>query len=88
MLALTTLEVKKEVGQWILDNKIIVTIGQLLKLTPNLNTYLTSINKQFAHSEGNTFKVIVTIVIATVDHHMGLIIIHVGKNMVNDVLLD
>jgi hypothetical protein len=36
MLAPTTLEVKEEVGQQILDNKIIVTIGQLLKLTPIL----------------------------------------------------
>jgi hypothetical protein len=40
------LEVKEEVGQQILDNKITITIGQLLKLTPNLNTYLITISKQ------------------------------------------
>jgi len=47
---------------------------------------LTLINKWFAHNEGNTFKVIVTIVVAIVDHHMG-VVVHVEKNMV-DVLLD
>jgi len=44
LLALITLEVKKEMGQQILDNKIIVTIGQLLKLAHDLNTYLTTIS--------------------------------------------
>jgi hypothetical protein len=45
-------KVKKEIGQQILDNKITITIGQLLKLTLNLNIYLTSANKQYAMGEG------------------------------------
>ncbi len=53
------LEVKEEVGQHILENKIIVTIGQLLKLTPNLNTYLITTNKQLAPIEGTTSEAIV-----------------------------
>ncbi len=48
---------------------------------------MTLINKWFARSEGITFKVIVTIVVAIVDHHMG-VVVHVEKNMVEDVLLD
>jgi hypothetical protein len=40
LLAPTTQETKEEEGQQILDNKIIVTIGQLLKLALDLNMYL------------------------------------------------
>jgi hypothetical protein len=39
------LEVKEEVGQQILNNKITITISQLLKLAPNLNTYLITTSK-------------------------------------------
>jgi hypothetical protein len=63
-----TTKVKKEIGQQILDNKITITIGQLLKLTPNLNIYLTSANKQFAMGEGGISKSTVTIVVAIVEH--------------------
>jgi hypothetical protein len=35
---------KKKKWDTIFDNKINVTSGQLLKLTPNLNTYLTTTN--------------------------------------------
>jgi hypothetical protein len=45
LLALIALEVKEEMGQQILDNKIIVAIGQLLKLTHDFNMYLTTISK-------------------------------------------
>jgi hypothetical protein len=45
LLAPIALEVKNKMGQHIFDNKIIVTIGQLLKLAPNLNTYLTTTNR-------------------------------------------
>jgi hypothetical protein len=34
------LKVTKEMGQHILDNKIIITIGQLLKLALDLSIYL------------------------------------------------
>jgi len=44
LLTPISLEVKEEVGQ-ICDNKIIVTIRQLLKLALDLNVYLTTINK-------------------------------------------
>jgi hypothetical protein len=54
---------KKEVGQQILDNKITITIGQLLKLALNLNTYLTSAKRQLAPNEGITSKATVTIVV-------------------------
>jgi hypothetical protein len=50
--AIMMTKVKKEIGQQILDNKITITIGQLLKLTLNLNIYLTSANKQYAMGEG------------------------------------
>jgi len=42
--ATITTKVKKEIGQQILDNKITITIGQLLKLALDMNTYLTSAN--------------------------------------------
>jgi hypothetical protein len=45
LLTHITLEVKEEVGQHILEDKIIMTISQLLKLTPYLNTYLIVVNK-------------------------------------------
>jgi hypothetical protein len=44
LLAPIALEVKKEMGQHILDNKLVVTNGQLLKLASNFNTYLTTTN--------------------------------------------
>jgi hypothetical protein len=83
-----TLKTKKEIGQKILDNRIIVTIGQLLKLAPNVNMYLTTISKQLAFNEGITTKAIIIITIVVVDHQMVVILVHVKKNMVDDVLLD
>jgi hypothetical protein len=71
-----------------MDNKIIVTIGQLLKLTPYLNTYLTTISKQFVHNEGSTSKAIIIVATMAIDHQMEVIVVHVGKNMVDDVFLD
>jgi len=56
LLTHITLEVKEEVGQHILEDKIIMTISQLLKLTPYLNTYLIVVNKQYAQSEGSTLQ--------------------------------
>jgi len=67
------LEIEKEV-----ENKIIVTIGQLLKLAPDLNTYLTTFSKQSTPSEGNTSKATIT-VITTTNHHMAIIVVHVKK---------
>ncbi len=45
LLTHITLEVKEKVGQQILEDKIIMTINQLLKLTLDLNTYLIVVNK-------------------------------------------
>jgi hypothetical protein len=81
------LKVTKEMGQHILDNKIIITIGQLLKLALDLSIYLMTTSKQFAHNEDSTSKAIITINFAVIDYQMEIIVMHVGKNMV-DVLLD
>jgi hypothetical protein len=45
LLVVTTSKVEEEVGHQILDNKFTSTIGQLLKLAPNLNTFLTITNQ-------------------------------------------
>jgi hypothetical protein len=63
LLAPKALEVKEKVGQRILDNKITITIDQLLKLTLNLNTYLMATNKQSTPNEGTTSKAIVIIIV-------------------------
>jgi hypothetical protein len=73
--------------QQILDNKITVTIGQLLKLAPDVNMYSTTTNKQSAPNEGTTSKAIVTVDAVAVNHQMIVIVMHVRKNMVDDVLL-
>jgi hypothetical protein len=44
-------------------------------------------SKQFAHNEDSTSKAIITITFAVIDYQMVIIVIHVGKNMV-DVLLN
>jgi hypothetical protein len=75
-------------GQQILDNKITIAIGQLLKLAPDVNMYLRTTNKQLALSEGTTSKAIINVVTLVVDHQMAVIVMHVKKNMVEDVLLD
>jgi hypothetical protein len=75
-------------GQQILDNNITITIDQLLKLAPDVNMYLTTTNKQSAPNEGTTSKAIITIDAMVVDHQMTIIVAHVRKNMVDDVLLD
>jgi len=62
------MKVKKEIGQKILDNKITITIGQLLKLALDLNTYLTNANNQSALGEGSISKSTVTIIATTIDH--------------------
>ncbi len=51
-----------------MDNKITITIGQLLKLALDLNTYLTNANNQSALGEGSISKSTVTIVATTIDH--------------------
>jgi hypothetical protein len=88
LLTPISLGVKEEVGQQILDNRITITIGKLLKLAPNLNTYLTTTSKQFAFSEGSTSKATIIVVATTIDHQMTIIVIHVKNNMVDNVLLD
>jgi hypothetical protein len=44
---------------------------------------LTTISKQFVHSEGH-----IIVAATSVDHQIEAIVVHVGKNMVDNVLLD
>ncbi len=54
MLPLTiTFEIKEEVGRQILEKKLIITIGQLLKLALDLNIYLNTTNQQTTQGEGS-----------------------------------
>jgi hypothetical protein len=48
-----TFEIKEEVGRQILEKKLIITIGQLLKLALDLNIYLNTTNQQTTQGEGS-----------------------------------
>jgi hypothetical protein len=48
-----TFEIEEEVGRQILENKIIITVGQLLKLALDVNTYLNATNQQTTQGEGS-----------------------------------
>jgi hypothetical protein len=57
-------------------------------LRPNLNTYIITNNQQLTLGDDNSFKATIIIIAITLDHQMVIIVAHIGKNMVDDVLLD
>jgi hypothetical protein len=50
--------------------------------------YLTITSKQSTPNEGTTSKAIIIVTIVVVDHQMAIIVVHVRKNMVDNVHLD
>ncbi len=80
-------EVPQEINQQLLSSKHTLTLGQLMHLAPNLKQYVVSrvlpssqpTNPQAPPSDVGSI---------TVDPHMAIILVHVRKNIVQDVLLD
>jgi len=77
----------QKIGQQLLSNKHTFTIGQLMHLALNLKQYVVSritLNSQPTHPQGPPSNVS----LVTIDPHMAIIQVHMGKYIVEDVLLD
>jgi hypothetical protein len=77
----------QEISQQLLNSKHILTLGQLMNLAPDLKQYLVFRmlpSGQPTHPQAPSFDVRLIII----NLHMAIILVHVGKNIVEDVLLD
>jgi hypothetical protein len=63
-----------------------LTLGQLFQLTPNLKQYVFS--KFFSKQKSiPTLPLIMATTLIAIDPHMAVIHVHIGQNLVDDVLL-
>jgi hypothetical protein len=79
--------VLQEIGQQLLSSKHIRALGQLMHLAPNLKQYVVSKmspNNQPTHLQAPPSNVGSIII----NPQMAIISMHIGKNIVEDVLLD
>jgi hypothetical protein len=79
--------VLQEIDQQLLSSKHILTFGQLMHLALDLKQYVVSKvspNSQPTHPQAPPFDVRSVII----NPHMVVILVHVGKNLMEDVMLD
>ncbi len=80
-------EVLQEIGQKLLCSKHTLTLGQLMHLAPYLKQYVVSRvspNSQPTNPQAPPSDVGSIII----NRHMAIVLVHVRKNIVEDVLLD
>jgi hypothetical protein len=81
----------------ILETSYTLSLGQLLKIAPDLKRYLwqklklritQNLNKTTPNKQvGSSIPKVGTIAV-TIDNHMAVIQVQIGKNTIEDVLLD
>jgi hypothetical protein len=79
--------VLEEIDQQLLSGKHFLTLRQVMHLAPDLKQYVVSrisLSNQPTHHQAPPSNVI----LVTINPHMAVIPVHVGKNIVEDVLFD
>jgi hypothetical protein len=80
-----------------LETSYTLNLGQLLKIVPELKRYLwqklkpkktQNVNKSTIEKQVNSSVQEVGTIIITIDNHMAVIQVHIGKNTIQNVLLD
>ncbi len=77
----------QEINQQLLSNEHTLTLGQVMHLAPNLKQYVDSRvfpSSELTHPQASPFDV----GLIAINYHMVVIPMHVGKNIMEDVLLD
>ncbi len=94
---ITLKEIFLEIGKQMLERNYILNLGQLFKIAPKLKRYLwqklkpkkiQNVSKATTQKQiGYLVPKVRTIVVA-IYNHMTIIQVHIGKNTIDDVLLD
>jgi len=75
-------QILKDISKQVLETKHTLNFGQLLRMIPNIKHYiLNSVPSKPTLLEP-------TIALVAIDHQMTMIHVQVGKNFIEDVLLD
>jgi hypothetical protein len=76
----------ENVTQQLLDNKHIFTLGQLFRIVPNLKQYVAKLAPGRKNITITRLNLVVDLM--AINPHMAMIQVHVGKNIIEDVILD
>jgi len=81
-----TISVLEEIGHQLLKSKHMLTLGQLFNIVPNLKQYVATM---FFPDRKNIIAIRPNSIITSmvINPHMVVIQVHVGKNVIEDVLL-
>lgn len=75
------------IGQQLLDNKHSLTMGEILQLVLNLKQCVLACLNPFP-KPNHLLKPKIIVVLVTINLHMVIILVHLGKNLVEDVLFE
>jgi len=75
------------IGQQLLDNKHTLTMGEILQLVPNLKQYVLACLNRLP-KPNHLLKPKIIVVLVAINLHMAIILVHLGKNLVEDVLFE
>jgi hypothetical protein len=76
-------EILKNISTQVLETKYVINLGQLSKILPNIKQYIFKPIKHIQPVQPEP-----TCVVVVIDHQMVVIQVQVGKNFIDDVLID
>jgi hypothetical protein len=81
-----TISVLEKIGHQLLKSKHMLMLGQLFNIVPNLKQYVATMFSP--DKKKTTIRPNSVITSMVIDLHMVVIQVHVGKNIIEDVLLN
>jgi hypothetical protein len=94
LIALTTIpkktlqEILRNIKIQVLETKYVINLGQLLRIVPNIKWYIFKLIKFFQLVQPEPVHLKLACATMAIDHQMATIQIQVGKNFMDDVLID
>jgi hypothetical protein len=81
-------EILRNINTQVLETKYVINLGQLLRIVPNIRWYIFTLAKFVQPVEPKRVHLKPTCATMAIDHHMAVIQIQVGKDFMDDVLID
>ncbi len=78
----------RDISTQVLETKYVINLGNLLKIMPNIKQYIFKLNKPIQPVQPKPIQVEPACATIAIDHQMVVIQVQVGKNFIDDVLID
>jgi hypothetical protein len=81
-------EILRDIITQVLETKYVINLGQLLRIVPDIKLYIFKSVKSIQLVQRELVQLEPTCAIVAIDHQTIVIQVQVGKNFIDDVLID